>query len=319
MNELRLHPLTCPQCGAPGVVREGTRITECERCGARLCLTETEAERYEVAAKLNEAEAVTATHAWLDAHRRVGMLGRAEMVLVPFHEVAGQRVGVFERRVPERIGIRRTLRSTGAGAGDAQPEYIYREKEDTKVMVSDIEQITPAARTPWDLKIFDAREARRKAKLERFDLVEAQRRATVYAEELTPSALADQRYTRRGTSEIVATKQHTLFFPFWSIPVQTDTGSYEVVLDAVDGNVVAYRLPERDVRWSRTWVLLAVPGGFALGHGLHGLLFGGAILSPGLALTLGAIATVAALVISNRADWALRSWPDAGTIARRES
>ena len=317
MNELRLHPLTCPQCGAPGVVREGTRITECERCGARLCLTETEAERYEVVANLDAARALNAARAWMDLQKRVGMFGRPEPILIPFHQVAGRRVGVFERKVPERIGVRRTLYATGAGTAEAESEYIYREKEDTKVMVSDVEHITPAARTPWDLGAFDPRDARRKAELRRFDLVEAQRRATVYAEELTPSAQAERRYTQRGTSEIVASRRYTLFFPFWSIPVQTEAGSYEIILEGVSGEVVAWRLPERSVEWIRNWAVLALPGSFALGYGLHAILFQPGAFSPALAILLGGAATVASLVISNRPDWALRSWPDAGSVTTR--
>ena len=59
------------------------------------------------------------------------------------------------------------------------------------------------------------------------------------------------------------------------------------------------------------WALAGIPGAFALGYGIKAITLGAApIVDPFLALVVGAIATTAALWMSNRPDWALKSWPD---------
>ena len=268
MNELKLYPIKCPQCGASEVVREGTRITPCERCGARLCLTEVRSPRYEVTANLSAAQAVSTARAWMESELKVGIFGRPELVLMPFHEICGRRVGVFERRVPERHRVYKERYDPASGGTVVEPAYEYTEKEDTKVMVADVEHMTPAARAPWDMAMFDARAARRLAPLRTFDLVEAQRRATVFAEEQSPDATAQERFAKKDT-EMVAGSGRTLFFPFWSIPVETEAGSYQIVIDGVSGNVIAWRMPETFRIPTLAWAVLAVPGALALGHALH--------------------------------------------------
>jgi hypothetical protein len=318
VNELKLHALTCPQCGAPGVVREGTRITACERCGAPLCLTETTYPRYEAVSNMSAAQAVTAARTWLDQQKQVGMFGRPELVFIPFHEISGRRVGVFERKVPERKRVHRRVYNPQYQTGDIESSWVYEEKEDTKVMVSDVQSLSPAARTPWDLRMFDARAARRSAVLRTFDLVEAQRRATVFAEERSPGAAAGERYADKGQAEMVAASRRTLFFPFWSIPVQTEAGGYEIVIEGVTGDVIAWRLPQPYPASGLTWAMLAVPGALGLGHGLHALFFGAAMISPVISLAAGALLTAIAVGRSNRPDWSLRSWPEQDTIPRLE-
>jgi ribosomal protein L37AE/L43A len=292
MNDLKLHSVTCPQCGAPGVVREGTRITECERCGARLCSTEVITPRYEAVANLSAAQAVNRARNWMEQQKKIGMFGRPELVLIPFHEVTGRRVGVFERKVPERKRVHRRAYNAETRTMDVESGWEYEEREDTKVMVSDVQHLTPAARTPWDLAIFDARAARKSARLRHFDLVEAQRRATVYAEEQSPSALAEQRFADKGQAEMVAASRRALFFPFWSIP--------------------AY--PRR----SLAWIALAVPGTLCLGQALYATFFGSTVFDSIVLAAVGVIATGIALHRVNRPDWALRSWPEPGTIPRLE-
>ncbi len=310
MNELKLRPLKCPQCGAPGVVRRGTRITDCERCGARLCLTEISASKYEVMGRLSAAAALSEARGWLNKRGGIGNFGRPELILVPYHEVSALRVGVFERKVPERKRRKSRDYSSGMGSVDSVESWVYTEKEDTKVMVADVQHLSPASPTPWDLSEFNAREVRRLAPLMPFDLVEAQRRATVYAEEETPSAAAARRFSG-GSAKIVALSRRTLFFPFWSIPVETESGSFEIVLDAICAKVVAWRLPEAYPHTAMIWALLAVPGTFALGYGVKAAFLGGPVFfDPPTALLVGAIASAAALWRANRPDWALRSWPD---------
>ena len=317
MSKLQLHALTCPQCGAPGVVRRGTRITNCERCGARLCLTEVATSKYRVAGELDAAGAAARGHAWMKLRGSSGNLGRPELILVPYHEVSALRVGVFERKVPKRVRRQRSSYSSGAGSGfETVESWVYAEKEDTKVMIADVQHLAPAARTPWNLKMFDAREARRSAHLEPFDLVEAQRRATVFAEEETASAAAGRRFSE-GNSQVVALARRTLFFPFFSIPVEMPSGSFEIVIDGILGNVVAWRLPHSYPQTAMNWALAGIPGAFALGYGIKAITLGAApapapapIVDPFLALVVGAIATAAALWMSNRPDWALKSWPD---------
>ncbi len=323
MNELKLHPLTCPQCGAPGLVREGTRITDCDRCAAVLCLTATATPRYEAVANLNAAQAASRARAWMEARGQSGIFGRPELVLVPFHEIGGRRVGVFARKVPERKRVHRTVFNRQYQTEDVESKWVYLEREDTKVMVSDVQHLTPATRTRWDLRMFDAAAARRAVELRAFDLVEAQRRATVYAEERSPSALAAQRYadgglTRAGTAELVASSRRTIFFPFWSIPVQTQAGSYEIVVGGIDGDIVAWRMPETYRASGLTWAILAVPGALGLGHGLRAILFDAATVDPVIAFAVGVIATGAALLRSNRPDWSVRAWPEPDSLPRRE-
>lgn len=318
MNELKLYPLTCPQCGAPGVVREGIRITECDRCGATLCLTAVDTPRYEAESNLSAAQAITAARSWLEERRQTGMFGRPELVLVPYHEISGRRVGVFERKVPVRKRVRRSMYSAQGGAQDAEPEYEYTQKEDTKVMVSDIQQIAPAAQTPWDLRMFDADAARKEARLQTFDLVEAQRRATVYVEEERQELQADHRIALRGSAEMVATSRRTLFFPFWSIPLQTETGSYEIVVDGTAGAIVAWRLPQIYQASTLNWAVLAVPGALALGQFLRANFFGASVLDPAIAFVAGMILLGAALWRSNRPNWSVQTWPDAATTVRLE-
>jgi hypothetical protein len=321
MNELKLLPLTCPQCGAPGVVRQGTRITECDRCGARLCLTQTDTPRYEAVTQLSGLEAVNAARVWLESRRQVGLLGRPELLLVPFHEIAGRRVGIFDRKVPERHRVHRTVYSPQGGT-DVESEWVYVEREDTKVMVSDFQQLVPAARTRWDLKMYDARAARKLATLRSFDLVEAQRRATVYAEEQSPAATARRRFIERqfgekGAAEVVATSRRTLFFPFWSIPIQTAAGNHEIVVDGIAGTIVAWCLPEAYPGSSLSWAALAALGALGLGQALNAVLSGTAVVNPVLAFFVGVLATGAALWRANRPDWTLRSWPEPDTLPSR--
>ncbi len=318
MNELRLHALKCPQCGAPGVIRHGTRITDCERCGARLCVTELSHPRYEVRANLDAAGAVTAARSWLDRRGQTGLFGRPELVLIPFHEVSGRRVGVFERKVPERKRVHRRVYNPQHQTEDIESRWVYVEKEDTKVMVSDVQHLTPAARTPWDLHVFDAAAARRATALQTFDLVEAQRRATVFAEESSPGARADIRYADKGSAEMVASSRRTLFFPFWSIPVQTPEGSYEIVLDGVEGSVIAWQLPQDYPTAGLVWAALAVPGALGLGIALRAALFDGALIDPFIAGAVGVLATAAAAWQANRPDWSVASWPQPDTIPRLE-
>lgn len=314
MNQLRLQALTCPQCGAPRIVRQSTRITECERCGVRLCLTETDAAHYEVVARVEARDAASRARAWMDERKQLGLLGRPELIFVPFQDLSARRVGVFERRVPVRVGIRSGMFGTSSGGGEAEPEYIYKHEEDTKVMVADVQRLTPAARTPWGMNAFEPREARKKAELRRFDLVEAQRRATVYAEETTHGVLSDRKLTSRGSSQIVASVRHTLFFPFWSIPVQSESGSYEIVVEGVSGEVIAWRMPERSPSPGLRWLASAVPGSLALGYGLNAMLAGSGPFDPVIAIVLGAILTAISLHRSNAPDWAIRSWPQPDTL-----
>jgi len=317
VNELKLYPIKCPQCGAPEVVRRGTRITPCERCGARLCLTEVHTPRYEVTSNLSAAQAAAMARAWMERQGKAGIIGRPELVFMPFHEICGRRVGVFERRVPERHRVYKERYDPSAGGTVVEPTYEYTQKEDTKVMVADVEHMTPAARAPWDLAMFDARAARRIAALRSFDLVEAQRRATVYAEERSPDATAQERFAKKDT-EIVAASGRTLFFPFWSIPVQAEAGSYEIVVDGVSGNVIAWRMPETFRIPGLAWAALAVPGALALGQALHATLLGEAVIDPVVLFVVGVVGTVTALFRSNRPDWRIRSWPEAGAIPRFE-
>jgi len=318
MNELKLHALTCPQCGAPGLVREGTRITDCERCGARLMLTETFSPKYEAESNLGAAQAVMAARTWLTKRGRPGMLGRPELVLIPYHEVSGRRIGVFDRKLPVRREVHRTVYSPQSGGTEVETKVVYDEKEDTKVMVADVQHLTPAARAPWELSMFDAPSARQMARLSTFDLVETQRRATVYAEEQSTSAMAEQRFADKGAAEMVAVSRRTLFFPFWSIPLQTEEGSYEVVVEAISGNVIAWRLPELFQASSLNWALLAIPGALGLGQALRALFFDTSMIDPVIAFAIGAVACAAALYRSNKPDWFIRSWPEPDTIARLE-
>lgn len=328
MNNLRLIALTCTQCGAPGIVREGVRITKCDRCGARLCLFETAIARYEVAGHLDQAGAVAAARDWLDEHGQKGTIRRPEPILVPFHDIGGRRIGIFERTISERVGSKTRGVVFGMGqSGDMQPEFIYKNKEDTKVMVSDVQRLTPAARTPWDLKAFDAQDARKKAVLQSFDLVEAQRRATVYTEELTYSVLSDRKLTRTGTAEIVASTRHTLFFPFWSVPVESQGGIFEIVVEGISGDVIAWRMPDGGAQSGLSWAALAAPGALTLGYGLQQVLLGSSpivsiiadpiTVDPIIAIVIGAILTGIALWRSNRPDWVLRSWPEPDTIVSK--
>ena len=312
MNDLRLHALKCPQCGAPGVVRKGTRITNCERCGVRLCLTDIATSKYEVAGRFTAAQALTAARTWMKERKAIGNFGRPELVLIPYHEISALRVGVFERKVPQRERVKtRTYTSSSGGGFDTVESWTYSEREDTKVMVADVQHLAPAANTPWDLSQFDSREARRVALLAPFDLVEAQRRATVYAEEETPSAAVERRFAQGDGFEVVALSRRTLFFPFWSIPVETESGSFEVVIDGVRGTAVAWRLPEAFPQTATVWAALAIPGALALGYGLKAVLFDAAApFDPFTAIVLGGAATAVALWRSNRPDWAIRRFPD---------
>ncbi|HSG81768.1 MAG TPA: hypothetical protein VLC48_05950 [Gemmatimonadota bacterium] len=318
MNELKLRALTCPQCGAPGVVREGTRIIPCERCGVRLCLSESSTPRYEAVANVSAAQAVHLTRSWLDQRKQAGIFGRPELVLIPFHEVTGRRVGVFERKVPVSKRVIRRKRDPSSGEVYPVTEWAHEEREDTKVMVSDVQQLAPAARSPWDLTMFDARNARKMAQLRTFELVEAQRRATVYAAEQTASAAAQERFARKEETDLVANSQRTIFFPFWSIPILTGEGTYELVLEAVTGTIVSWRLPESYPAGSINWALFAVPGTLLLGHGLYGTFFGAPLIAPFLASVLGVMAIASALYQANKPDWRVRHWPEAGAIARLE-
>jgi hypothetical protein len=325
VNELKLYPIKCPQCGAPEAVREGTRITPCARCGASLCLTEVHSPRYEVTANVSAAQAVAMARSWMDSQGVAGMFGRPELVLMPFHEYCGRRVGVFERKVPERHRVYKKRYDPVHGDTVIEPSFDYTSVQDTKVMVADVERLTPAARAPWDLAMFDPRAARRLAPLRTFDLVEAQRRATVYAEDQSPDAAAHERFAKKDT-EMIASSARTLFFPFWSIPVQTEAGSYEIVIDGVTGNIVSWRMPETFKIPTLAWAGLALPGALALGQALratlgqalHATFFGEAFIDPVIMFVLGVIGTVIAAMRSNRPDWRIRSWPDPGTIARFE-
>jgi hypothetical protein len=246
------------------------------------------------------------------------MFGRPELVLIPFHEVSGRRIGVFERRVPERVRVHRRVYDPQSGGTKVESDWSYEEREDTKVMVSDVQQLTPAARTPWDLKMFDSRAARNLARLSVFDLVEAQRRSTVYAAEQSAAAAGERRFGEKEGTELVAASRRTIYFPFWSIPVGTGEGSYEIILEAITGKIIAWRMPQPYPSGSFKWAALAVPGALLLGHGLNGTFFGTPVIQPLLAIGIGAVATVGALLQARHPDWMLRSWPGPETIPRLE-
>ncbi len=318
MSGLNLRPLKCPQCGAPEIVREGTRITPCERCGAMLCMTEVHTPLYEVVSNLSASQAVATVRTWLTTRAQTAIFGRPELVLMPFHEIAGRRVGVFEHKKPERYRIYRERYQPGTGDTRMEPEWAYEYKEDTKVMIADVEHMAPAANAPWDLSMFDARTARRLAELRSFDLVEAQRRATVYAEEQAASVAEEERFAQKDT-EMVATSHRTLFFPLWSVPVRTQAGEYEVVIDGVTGNVISWRMPESYPTAGLAWGMLAIPGALALGHALHAFIFEPSAFDPIVMFGIGIILTGAAFVRANKPDWRLRRWPEPGTIARFEN
>ncbi len=315
MNGLGLRPLTCPGCGAPGLVREGTRITDCDRCGARLCLTETASPRYEVEGRLSSAEVAEAVRAWLDSRDLPGTVGRPELILVPYHEMSGRRVGVFDRTVPERIRRERIVHGPG-GQPQIDVHHTYEEKPDTKVMLSDIEHLAPAARTPWDLGQFQAREARRTARLRTFDLADAQRRAVVYAEEESASAFAARRFTDSDAAELVAVSLRTLFFPFWATPVRSEGGDFEVVLEGLSGKPVAWRMPQRFPGAAAPWLVLAVPGALAAGQALRALIMGTGQFELGIVFALGFLALAVAVWRTARPDWRLETWPDPGMPPR---
>lgn len=315
MNELKLHPLTCPQCGAPGVVREGTRITDCERCGARLCISHLASPKYEAIANLGPAQAITAARAWMQSHDQTGIPQRPELVLVPYHEIAGRRVGIFERKVPDRERVHRTIYSAHTGESDVESKWVYTQREDTKIMVSDVQHLAVAAKTPWHLGGFDAAEARRRSTLRDFDLVEAQRRATVYTEERTTDEAAALRFADRGAAEMVATSRRTILFPFWAIPVRTPEGEYEIVVDGIGGNVIAGRMPQSFPMPSLSWAGLAVVGALLLGQAFRAILFDGAVIDPVIAGLAGAGLTGLGLSRTNWPDWSIRSWPEADTLA----
>lgn len=316
MNELRLNAVSCPQCGAPGIVREGTRITQCGRCGSRLCLTELSGSRYEAVARLSAAQALSQARARIQQQRLPGQLGRPELVLIPYHEIAGRRVGIFDRKVPERERVHRTIHSTRSGGPEVESKFVYREREDVKVMISDVQHLSPAARPAWDLGMFDAEAARRGTELVRFDLVEAQRRATVYAEEETPLGAARRRFADAGSARMVAASRRTIFFPFWLVPVEVSSRSYHVVVDGVAGSVVAWRLPRARGRETLWWSALVVPGTLGIGQTLHLLLTGSALVSPIVGMTVGLAATGLALHRINRPDLSVETWPSPASIPR---
>ena len=318
MNELRLHPLQCPQCGAAGVVREGTRVTRCERCGVPLCLTDVTVPRYEVEARLDAPAAVAAVRAWLDVQKVEGSIGRPELILIPFHEIAGRRTGVFHRKVPKRRLVERVR---GLEEPDRIPEiehrWVQEYRDDTKVLLSDVQILTPAARPPWDLRDFDAHAARRTAMLKPFDLADAQRRATVLAEETSAEDLGLRRFGAGPAAEFISVSRRTLFFPFWTLPVASDGGSYEVVIDALSGGMVAARLPRPFARPDAAWIGLAVVGALGLGIGLRGFLLGDTGVHPLLALLVGLVGTALAVRRSTKPDWELRTWPEGAAPAAR--
>lgn len=318
MNELRLHALVCPQCGAAGLVREGTRITRCERCGVPLCLTGVTVPRYEVESRLDAAAAVAAARTWLDAQRIDGVIGRPELILVPFHEVAGRRTGIFERKVPKRRLVEQVRGlDDPEGIPRVEHRWVQEYKEDTKVLLSDVQFLTPAAQPPWDLRDFDAAAARRTATLRRFELADAQRRATVLAEETSAEDLGLRRFAAGPTAEFVSVSRRTLFFPFWALPVASDGGSYEVVIDGLSGGMVAARLPRPFTRPGAAWVALAVVGALGLGIALRGFVLGSPAIHPLLALLVGGVGAALAVQRAAKPDWELRTWPEtAASVAR---
>ena len=83
-------------------------------------------------------------------------------------------------------------------------------------------------------------------------------------------------------------------------------------------NVIAWRMPETFKIPTLAWAVLAVPGALALGHALHAMFLGEAVIDPVFLFAFGIIATVTAAVRSNRPDWQIRTWPEAGTIPRFE-
>ena len=140
----------------------------------------------------------------------------------------------------------------------------------------------------------------------------------MYAEEQSPSAISKQRFGDKGTAEMVAASRRTLFFPFWSIPMQTEAGSYEVVVEGISGSVIAWRLPEVFRASSLNWALLAVPGALGLGQALRAVFFGTSMIDPVIALAVGIVACGAALYRSKVPDWSIHTWPQPDTIARLE-
>ena len=157
------------------------------------------------------------------------------------------------------------------------------------------------------------------AKLSNFGVtLEPWEQLTVYVEEERHQLPADYRFALRGSGELVATSRRTIFFPFWSIPLQTETGSYEIVVEGIAGAIVAWRLPRIYQASTLNWAVLAVPGALALGQFLRATLFGSSILNPAIGLVAGIVALGTALWRSNRPDWSVQTWPDAATIVRLE-
>jgi hypothetical protein len=117
---------------------------------------------------------------------------------------------------------------------------------------------------------------------------------------------------------MVAESRRTLFFPFWSIPVQTEAGSYEIVVEGIAGTIVAWRLPRVFKVATLNWAILAVPGALAFGQFLRAVLTGDSILNPGLGFVAGMMLLGPALWRSYRPDWSVQTWPDEGTIVRLE-
>ena len=91
------------------------------------------------------------------------------------------------------------------------------------------------------------------------------------------------------------------------------------MLEAITANIIAWRMPQSYPSGSITWAVLAVPGTLLLGHGLNGILFGGAtLINPFVAAFVGLLTALGALLRANHPDWMLRSWPEPGAIPRFE-
>jgi hypothetical protein len=257
---------------------------------------------------LTTAGAATAARRFLDARRLDGELGRPDLTLVPFHEIAGRRTGVFERKVPER---KRVVDRAVWGPDDTptvHARWVHTHRADTKVLLADVEHLAAAARTPWDLTGFDVRAARNAAVLRPFDLLDAQRRATVFAAEIAPTDLADRRFAGGDDARIVALSRRTLYFPFWWVPVELEGGSYEVIIEGVQGGVVAWRLPEPYPGGRWRWLAASAPGALALGSAIQTVLRGVEIpLDAPAAAGLGLLGLGAALWWARHPDWRVRS------------
>jgi hypothetical protein len=224
----------CPSCGGTLPYAEGLRLLACDYCGSKACVVVPGALRRSFVEPLLDREQLDrvltrtlSTPAFAPGLAGGAREADARLLFLPFYEVSALR------------SVRNEARITKLG----EPQT------DTRMLLTGVRLFTPAIRDErFGLAAVEApglRGAESTATIRAFDVARLQRFGCAIDPDIPLGPLLGQLRTGgdEGRADTLEETAQLLWYPVWQVLLTSAGNGYRLVVDAVEGRVLAGRAP----------------------------------------------------------------------------